>query len=85
MIPSYPALLSTKRWLLIDHLELARAHVADGEELIALQTELLSELMRRGHPTDEAEKVLWSLVELHAMNLADCKRIEQELATANPE
>jgi len=69
------------RRMLLDHLKLARRHVAEGTRRVTWQRELVAGLARDGHDTEESKELLAQFEELLAMHVQDCNRLEQELAT----
>lgn len=85
MIPSYFTENFSARGLLLEHLELARSHVELGEQHIAQQKQLIDRLRDGGRATATAHRTLNALETTQAMYVANHKRLETELATANPE
>jgi hypothetical protein len=59
----------------------AEAHVAKGQERIALQLEIIAELEREGHDTAPAKDMLASFEKTQAMHVANRDRIASKLAT----
>jgi hypothetical protein len=59
----------------------AEAHVAKGQERIALQLEIIAELEREGHDTAPAKDMLASFEKTQAMHVANRDRIASLLAT----
>jgi Fe2+ or Zn2+ uptake regulation protein len=46
----------------LDHLQMAKRHLAEADARIARQRSLIAELVLRGQPTDLAEQLLESLI-----------------------
>jgi hypothetical protein len=69
--------------MILDHLELARRHVAEGEEHIVRQRAIVAGLERDGHDTFEAKASLAQFEELYRLHVADRDRLEKELAEAS--
>jgi hypothetical protein len=67
------------RQLKLRHLALARHHVAEGQDHIARQTELVAELERDGHDTGPARRLLAQFIVMQSMHIEDCERLEREL------
>jgi hypothetical protein len=67
------------RGVLLQHLAQAERHVAEGEQLLLRQEELIAELDRDGHDTEEARVILDTLRETQALHLQDRDRIIREL------
>jgi hypothetical protein len=72
------------RAMLIDHLQMARRHVELGLEHIAKQKAIIAKLERKHRDTDLARTLLDTLEETQRMHVADCKRLEKELAANDP-
>lgn len=68
------------REVLLEHLEQARRHVAEGRDHLARQQRLIDRLRKQGHPTAMAEAVLRELQGSQANHLDGVRRIERELA-----
>ena len=68
------------RNLLLEHLDQARRHVAEGAEHVVRQRELVARMERDGHDTAEARRLLGQFEEMQALHVADRDRIEDELA-----
>ena len=66
--------------MILDHLEQARRHVAEGDHHVGRQRERVSQLARDGHDTKEAQRLLRRFEELQALHVADRDRLERELA-----
>jgi Spy/CpxP family protein refolding chaperone len=66
--------------MLLDHLEKARRHVAEGELHLAHQRELVAKLGRDGHDTKDARQLLEQFEELQQLHIQDRDRLERELA-----
>ena len=70
----------------IGHLEQAERHVAEGEQHIARQRELIAELERDGHDTTTAIELLRTFEQSQAGHIADRDRIRAVLSNdATPE
>lgn len=65
--------------MLRQHLAQAERHVAEGERRIARQRELVAELARDGHDTDQATQLLRQFEELQALHVVDRDRLRKEL------
>ncbi len=63
-----------------EHLELANRHVAEGEQRMEAQTELMAELERDGHGTAQAKELLKQFEETLALQVKTRDRIVRELA-----
>lgn len=61
------------------HLEQARRRVSDGERHVRRQREFVAELGRESRDTEKARRVLAQFEHMHAMNIADRDRLENEL------
>jgi hypothetical protein len=59
----------------------AEAHVAKGQERIALQHEIIAELEREGHDTAPARELLATFEKTQAMHVANRDRVADKLAT----
>ena len=68
-----------RRALLLEHLEVAARHVADGEHHIRRQEILIADLGRAGHGTKPAESFLQELKAAQQVHLASQDRIKREL------
>jgi hypothetical protein len=68
------------RDMLLRHLAEAQDHIEIGARNIAKQREIVAGLDAHGRDTEEAYEMLKNFVHVHAMALADRKRIKQELA-----
>ena len=67
------------RAIIVDHLELARRHVSEGQGQVARQRELVREMARDGHSTAEARKVLQTFEDTLASFKADRDRLIKKL------
>jgi hypothetical protein len=66
--------------MVLDHLEKAKRHVAEDEDHIENQTDILAELLRDGwHDTAEARRLLENFKTLRKLHMADLDRILDEL------
>ena len=66
--------------MILEHLNQARRHVAEGEQRISRQKELIGELRRGGHSTEDAENFLRTLEGLQVSHVQGRDRVEAELA-----
>lgn len=66
------------RALILDHLAMAKRHVAEGEEHVERQKMLIAELARDGHDTAVAQKLLATLEQLQVQFTAERERLERE-------
>lgn len=73
-----------KRAMLLAHLELAKNHVALGEQHLASQRKLIAELVSKGLPTAAAEALLYTFEQAQVQHLYGVRRIEQQLKTRIP-
>ena len=64
---------------LMQHLELAERHFAEGEQLLARQRAKLEELRRDGHNSAEAELLLQTLEESQALHVYGRDRLRREV------
>jgi hypothetical protein len=62
------------------HLAQAERHVALGEQHIARQREIVSELEDGSHDAVQARRLLAQFEELQALHIADRDRLRRELA-----
>jgi hypothetical protein len=62
------------------HLAQAEQRVSEGKRHIANQRELVAELERDGHPTEQACRLLAQFEEIQALYIADRDRVWAELA-----
>ena len=85
MIPGYAFEDFSPRELLIEQLEIAKAHVRTSERHIAEQKRLIGNLRRMDRDTASAEETLRALEGVHAMHVAHRDKLGRDLATANPE
>jgi hypothetical protein len=74
-----------ERATLLEHLEQAKALVADDALRIARQKALIHHLNRDGPSGLDAEKYLHFLEGVQALHVTNRNRLERELGTANPE
>jgi hypothetical protein len=63
----------------LTHVVQARHHVAEGEEHIARQTDLVADLRRDGHDSGEARRLLAQLIVSQSVHIDNCARLEREL------
>ena len=68
------------RAILEQHLLQAESHVTLGEQHIARQREIVTQLERDGHGSTEARKLLALFVETQAAHIADVDRLQRQLA-----
>jgi archaellum component FlaC len=71
------------RNIILDHLEQARRHVAEAEQRIAHQREIVAQLTRDGHDTHEAKRLLDQFEQTHALQVDDRNRLGKELVEAS--
>jgi hypothetical protein len=83
MIPRYGSDDFTARALLLEHLEVAKAHVAGGERSIAHQKQVIDRLSRAKLETTTAHEVLRALETSQVLYEAHRDRIERQLAAAD--
>jgi hypothetical protein len=67
------------RALILNHLALAETHVAQGEEHIIRQRNIIETLARQGHDTTAADELLRQFEETLAAHIADRDRLRAEL------
>jgi len=68
--------------MILEHLALAREHVARGQQAIAQQLTIVADLERVGHSEHDlsrARAVLAQFKNLQAMHIADRDRLERAL------
>ena len=80
VIPRYLFEDFTPRALLLERLEVVKAHVATGEQSIAQQKWLIDKLVRAERPTTTAYEILRAIERTQAMYLEHRDRLERELA-----
>ena len=66
--------------MIADHLAQAERHVADAQEQVQRQREVIAKLKRDGHDARLANKLLDNFVALAAAHIADRDRLRGELA-----
>ena len=66
--------------MIADHLAQAERHVAEGQDHIKRQRELIAERQRYGDDTREAQRLLDNFIALEAAYIADRDRLRRELA-----
>jgi len=67
------------RQMIIDHLELAERHVAEGAARVGRQRQLVTELVCDDLPSRQSKELLKTLEEALAMHIADRDRLLKEL------
>jgi hypothetical protein len=67
------------RAVIQEHLQRARAHVAEGERHIGRQREIVEELERDGHDTELARELLATLQEVQEAHIALRDRLAKML------
>ena len=73
------------RAFVVQRVELAQRHVADGKKIVARQREIVAKLGADGHNVTEARKLLTAFEDSQRLHVADCARLEMQLAeTAGP-
>ena len=70
--------------MILAHLELAKEHVAEGEEHIRRQHQMMAELERDGHDITMALEVLNTLEQAQALHLAGRDRLTKKLWSRRP-
>jgi hypothetical protein len=68
------------RAMILEHLELAQRHVAEGERHVARQKEIVAELANDAHGTTATRALLIQFEEMQAPHVADRDRLRAELA-----
>lgn len=71
------------RDLLVQNLEAAERHVAQGDSFIKHQRELIAELTRDGHDPSAATELLKTFEATQALHIEGRDRIRTELAAAD--
>jgi hypothetical protein len=71
------------RAMILQHLEQARRHVAEGKWHIALQREIVAERERDGHDTSMSKQLLDQFQQIYALYVAERDRLEKELDEAS--
>ena len=73
------------RAMLEDHLALAERHVAQGEDHIRRQREIVDQLTRNGHIeyVQNARELLAQFEELQALHVGDRDRLKGELSAGS--
>jgi hypothetical protein len=71
------------RAMILEHLEQARRHVAEGEWHIALQRESVADRERDGHDTSMSKQLLDQFKQICALYVAECDQLEKELDEAS--
>lgn len=67
------------RATILDHLQLAERHVAEGERHIARQKEIIVELENDRHDAIAARALLVQFEEMQVLHIADRDRLRAEL------
>lgn len=67
------------RNVILEHLEQARRHVAEGERHLARQRELIADLEGSAHDVAAARQLLSQFEEMQTLHIADRDRLEKEL------
>ena len=70
------------RAVILNHLAQAERHVAEGEQHIIRQREIIEMLARQGHDTKAADELLGQFEQTLAAHIADRDRLRAELATS---
>jgi hypothetical protein len=65
-----------------EHLALAEAHIAQGEQTVARQRRIVEDLERDGHDARTARELLIQFEEVLRTHLADRDRLRHELGLA---
>jgi hypothetical protein len=66
--------------MLLEHLALARKHVADGERHVRRQREIVAELDRGAHDTSQGKDLLRLFEELQVFHVSHRDRLLNELS-----
>jgi hypothetical protein len=69
---------------ILDNLQKAERHIAQGERHIARQKEIVSGLGKYGHDAAAARTLLVQFEELLVLHVTDRDRLRAELATGSP-
>jgi hypothetical protein len=67
------------RGILLEHLQQARAHIAEGERHIRRQREIIDELERGGHNSELARELLATLEQVQETHVAAGERLVKML------
>jgi hypothetical protein len=70
------------RKTILDHLELARRHVAEAERHIDQQRWIIARLERDGHDTSASKVLLEQFQQFYKMHVEDRDRLQKELDEA---
>jgi hypothetical protein len=70
------------RRMILDHLQEAERHVADGARLFERQRAIIEERRRDGHDVKRAETLLQTMQELQRMHIDHLDTLRKELAEA---
>jgi len=70
------------RELIRKHLELAERHLAEGEDHLKRQRQILFALRNGGHATERAEKLLFVFEQSQRLHVAEVARIRDEFEYA---
>ncbi len=65
-----------------EHLALAESHIAQGEQTVARQRQIVGELERDGHDARTARELLIQFEEILRTHFADRDRLRHELGLA---
>jgi hypothetical protein len=71
------------RKMILDHLELARRHVAEAERHIDQQRWTIARLERDGHDTSASKTLLEQFQQFYKMHVEDRDRLQKELDEAS--
>ena len=69
------------RQTMLEHLAMAKRHVAEGEIHLSRQRALIAELDRDGHDTADARAILATMLETQRLHVEDRDRILKELSS----
>jgi len=67
----------------LEHLAAARRHVAESDQHIAHQREIIAEKERDGHDTATSKQLLAEIEGLHRLLVGERDRLEKELVEAS--
>jgi hypothetical protein len=70
------------RKMILDHLELARRHVAEAERHIDQQRWIIARLERDGNDTSASKTLLEQFQQFYKMHVEDRDRLQKELDEA---
>jgi hypothetical protein len=71
--------LFSDRVVATENLKLAERHIAEGRQRVNAQVALIVQLERRGHPVNEAKRLLQNLQRILALRVGTRDRIAEDL------